>query len=150
MQKIISIILILSAIALFAYFKIPRKSNKSLTLKIKDQNFTLEIADNPYLQAKGLSNRSQLCPQCGMLFLFSAERKQSFWMKETLIPLDMIFIDKSGLITDIYTALPEPGKADFQLKIYASTRPAIYVIELNAGTATKLNLQVGDRINLNL
>jgi len=150
MQKIISLVLIVSAITLMAYFKIPRKSNKSLNLEIKDQNFTLEIADNPYLQAKGLSNRSQLCPHCGMLFVFGSERKQSFWMKETLIPLDMIFIDKNGQITDIYTALPEPGKADYQLKIYASTRPAIYVIELNAGTTAKLNLGPGDSLNLQL
>lgn len=122
----------------------------TLTQKIKQQNFTLEIADTPYLLAKGLSSRSVLCPNCGMFFIFKTENIQTFWMKETLIPLDIIFIKESGQITDIYTASPETDKSDFQLTLYRSQEPSKYVIELNAGTANNLNLITGDYINLNL
>ena len=122
----------------------------SISQKIKEQNFTLEIADTPYLLAKGLSGQSQLCSSCGMLFIFKSETIQTFWMKETLIPLDIIFIKESGQITDIYTAQPERGKSDFELTLYKSTQPSKYVIELNSGTAVNLSLKKGDFINLNL
>ena len=122
----------------------------SISQKIKEQNFTLEIADTPYLLAKGLSDRSSLCPSCGMLFIFKSEAIQTFWMKETLISLDIIFIKENGQITDIYTASLEPGKSDFQLTLYRSTQPTKYVIELNAGTTKNLNLKAEDFIKLNL
>lgn len=122
----------------------------TLIQKIKEQNFTLEIADTPYLLSKGLSNRKELCPDCGMLFIFKSEKIQTFWMKETLIPLDIIFLSKDGQITDIYTASPEPGKSDFELTLYKSTLPSKYVIELNEGTASNLNLNKGEFIKLNI
>lgn len=149
MQKI-GYLLILLAIILFIYSKYPRKINKSIEQKIGNQNFTLEVADNLYLLGKGLSGRTELCNQCGMLFIFSFETIQSFWMKDTLIPLDMIFINKNGYITDIYTAKPEPGKSDLQLTFYSSTQPSLYVIELNSGVSEKLSLKKGDKIDLNL
>ena len=148
MPKTTSLIIFLTIsllIYLFIKLFIFRSSTAAtITQKIKEQNFTLEIANTPYLLAKGLSGRDSLCPTCGMLFIFKSEKIQTFWMKDTLIPLDIIFLKESGQITDIYTALPEPGKSDFQLTIYQSTAPIQSVIELNAGTAKKLNLQIGD------
>jgi len=85
-----------------------------------------------------------------MLFIFKSENYQSFWMKDTLIPLDIIFIKESGQVTDIYTAHPEKGKSDFQLTLYKSTEPTKYVIELNANTASKLNLKIGDYIKISI
>jgi uncharacterized protein len=149
MPKIGYLIIIL-IIGLLIYLKYPRKVTKIIDQKIANQNFTLEIADNIYLLAKGLSNRGELCQNCGMLFIFNWETTQTFWMKDTLISLDIIFINKSGLITDIYTASPEPNKNDFQLTLYQSTAPSQYVIELNAGTSKKLGLKKDDQINLNL
>lgn len=152
MSKTIYIIIFLS-ILLLIYLSInliifKPSTPKSITQKIKDQNFSLEIADTPYLLSKGLSNRSELCPNCGMLFIFGSESTQSFWMKNTLIPLDMIFINASGQVTEIFTATPEPGKNDFNLSIYQA--PAKYIIELNAGTAAKIGLKPGDFLDLNL
>jgi len=149
MQKI-GYLLILLGLILFIYYKYPRKSSKGIEQKIGDQIFNLEIADNPYLLAKGLSGRDNLCPKCGMLFIFKSENYQSFWMKDTLIPLDIIFIKESGQVTDIYTAHPEKGKSDFQLTLYKSTEPTKYVIELNANTASKLNLKIGDYIKISI
>jgi len=149
MQKIGYLIIIL-VIGFLIYLKFPRKAAKTINQRINGQNITLEIADNIYLQAKGLSGRTQLCSHCGMLFIFNNESIQSFWMKDTLISLDMIFINKSGQITDIYTAAPEPGKGDLELTIYQSSLPAKYVIELNAGISAKLGLKKGDHLDLNL
>jgi len=149
MQKI-GYLLILLGVILFVYYKFPRKPSKTIEQKIGKQNFTLEIANTPYLLSKGLSGRQQLCPNCGMLFIFGHESTQTFWMKDTLIPLDMIFIKASGQITDIYTASPEMGKSDFQLTLYKSTQPIKYVIELNAGTAKNLNLKTGEYLKLSI
>lgn len=143
------ILVLILIIAFLLYLKFPRKTNRNIVQKISNQNFTLEIADTTYLQAKGLSNRQQLCSDCGMLFIFKSEKIQTFWMKDTLLPLDIIFINANYQITDIYTANPEPNKSDFQLTLYQSTTPTKYVIELNAGTSQKINLKVGDTINLN-
>jgi hypothetical protein len=152
MQKIIFIVLIL---LLLIYFSTKLLINKTSPVRIinqniKDQIFTLEIADNNYLLAKGLSKRQSLCPNCGMLFIFKTEMIQTFWMKDTLLPLDIIFINSQGIVTDIYTAQPEIGKSDFQLTLYQSTSPTKYVIELNAGTSKTINLKIGDRLDLNL
>lgn len=147
MQKI-GYLIILLAIAIFLYSKYPRKVNKIIEQKIGNQNFSLEIADNVYLLGKGLSKRSTLCKNCGMLFTFGFETLQTFWMKDTLIPLDMIFVNANGQITNIFTANPEPGKNDFELTLYQAS--AKYIIELNAKTSEKIGLKKGDIINLNL
>lgn len=149
MQKI-GYLIILIAIALIVYLKYPRKITKSIKQEIGNTVFSLEVADNLYLHGKGLSGRQELCSECGMIFVFPFESFQSFWMKDTLIPLDMIFIDKYGIITDIYTALPEPNKSDLELTFYQSTKAVKYVIELNYGQANKLNLKKGDNIKINL
>lgn len=149
MPKISYLIIFFLILFLLIFIFFPSKP-KYLRQQISTQNYNLEIANTPTLQAKGLSGRQELCSNCGMLFIFKKERTQIFWMKETLIPLDIIFIDKNFLITDIFTANPEPGIKDFQLKLYQSSRPSLYVIEINAGQADSLGLKTGDRLNLNL
>lgn len=121
---------------------------QSLNQKISDQYFSLDIANSSYLQAKGLSKRPSLCSNCGMIFIFNGESIRYFWMKDTLIPLDMIFVKTNGQVTDIFTANPEIGRSDYQLKIYQSSVPVKYVIELNADTSKKINLKVGDFIKI--
>jgi len=152
MRKTIIIVLVVLLLIYLSTKLFINKSSplKTITQKISDQNFSLEIADNAYLQAKGLSNRSQLCANCGMLFIFNGEAYRYFWMKDTLIPLDMIFITQNGQVTDINTANPQPGLSDLQLKIYQSSEPVKYVIELNAGISQKINLKVGDFIKLDI
>lgn len=146
----IGYLIIIIIIGILIYSKFPRKVSKVIDQNIGNQKFSLEIADNLYLLEKGLSGRSQLCPNCGMLFIFNLETFQMFWMKDTLIPLDLLFINSQGIITDIFTANPEPGKNDLQLTLYKSSRPTRYVIELNAGTAEKLNIKAGDYLKLNI
>jgi uncharacterized membrane protein (UPF0127 family) len=81
----------------------------------------------------------------GMLFVFDEERTLSFWMKNTLIPLDMLFIDADLRIIDVKENVP-PCKED-PCPSYTSEQPAKYVLEVNSGFALKNNLEIGDMIS---
>ncbi len=81
-----------------------------------------------------------------MLFIFEEERTLSFWMKDTLIPLDILFIDAGQLIVDIHTMHPEPEATDAALTVYRSRAPAKYALEINAGVASELDLSPGMRV----
>ncbi len=110
---------------------------------IGGETFILELAITPSERSRGLSNREHLAPDGGMLFVFTQASTLSFWMKETLIPLDILFLDEERRIVNIHTMLPEPGVPDGQLTIYRSTSPAQYAVEVNAGVAAELELAPG-------
>ncbi|MFA6602786.1 MAG: DUF192 domain-containing protein [Candidatus Shapirobacteria bacterium] len=126
----------------------PNANLKTVTLNIGSQSFALEKAITTLEHSRGLSGRTSLCPNCGMVFIFNTESIQTFWMKNTLIPLDIIFLNKDGVINTIHSALPQPSVSDLKLKLYSSSAPSLYVIELPAGTTQKLGLTVGFQINL--
>jgi len=119
---------------------------KKNIFKIKDQEYKLEIAITLAQKEHGLMNRPSLCQNCGMIFVSTIEMPQIYWMKNTLIPLDIIFLDKNGQVINIATAVPEPNVADSRLKLYKSDRNAKYIIELNAGDSDKIGLKSGDII----
>lgn len=77
-----------------------------------------------------------------MLFAFPASSVQTFWMKDTLIPLDMLFLDAHRRIVTVVSDAP-PCKAD-PCPVYPSTQPARYVLELNGGVAARVGARVGD------
>jgi len=117
------------------------------TAKIADKKINLELAITPAERANGLMHRESLGENNGMLFVFEQEGKPRFWMKNTLIPLDIIFIDSENKIVDIQTAEPcekEPCKQ------YFPEKQAKYVLEVNKGFAQKHNIQIGDKIKLNI
>lgn len=102
-------------------------------------NFNVLIADTPAEQAQGLMNVPQMPVLAGMLFIYPAPRSVSFWMRNTLIPLDMLFAAPDGTILSIHeNAVPRddtsiPGGAGVQ-----------YVLEINGGMAARLGISVGD------
>ena len=105
-----------------------------------------EIADDEQEQTKGLMFKEKLNENEGMLFVFENEQEQIFWMKNTLIPLDMVFIDENFEIVDIKTAVPckeEP------CALYKSPKPAKYVLEVNGNLTAKKGIKIGDRIIVN-
>lgn len=114
-------------------------------LDIKNDNsvsrFSIEIADTDQLRATGLMNRDSMGQFAGMLFVYDAPQRVSFWMKNTLIPLDMLFIDESGVVQRIHeNAIPLdltgiPGGEGIQ-----------YVLELNGGMTSMLDIEVGAQI----
>ncbi len=104
----------------------------------------LEVAKTPQEQEIGLMGRTNLADDRGMLFIFSPARPTQFWMKNTLINLDMVFLYK-GVVKAIAVNVP-PCTAD-PCATYGSTRDAIdQVIELRGGRSTDLGLTVGDRV----
>ena len=101
----------------------------------------IEVADDHQLRARGLMYRRSLPENAGMLFIQSTEEMQSFWMKNTYIPLDILFVNADKEIVTIHantTPLKEWN--------YASTKPALYVVEVNAGFTHKHGIRTGDRI----
>ena len=109
----------------------------------------LEYALNGSQREDGLMRRESLCENCGMLFVFENTQSLTFWMKNTLIPLDIIFITKDGVITNIEQASAEPNSKDeTQYPTYSSNQAANYVLEVNQGWTEKNQLKAGDRINM--
>ena len=92
-------------------------------------------------RAQGLMYRQRLPADAGMLFLYPAARPISMWMKNTAIPLDMLFIGDDGRILHI-AERTIPGST----ATISSMQPARAVLELNGGTAARLKIQVGDRV----
>jgi len=121
------------------------------SVTINNITYQVEIADETDERSLGLMNRQELAPNQGMLFIFNDERIRSFWMKNTYIPLDMIFINKNQEIVTIHENVrpcEEQSPKQNTCSSYQSTEPAKYVLEINAGEAKKNNLQVGDALNI--
>ena len=105
-----------------------------------------EIADEPEERQTGLMFRDELGESSGMLFIFPYEAITSFWMKNTKIPLDMIFISSDWTITEIKRDI-QPCISD-PCPTYPSEYPTKYVLEVNAGFSEKNGVRAGDKINL--
>ena len=81
-----------------------------------------------------------------MLFVYDEEARVSFWMKGTLIPLDILFLDSHGVVVDVQTMTPQTGAPDTELVKYTSAGPARYALEMNAGLAEALGVKPGDTV----
>jgi len=105
------------------------------------QSFQVEVARNDEDRAQGLMFRRSMAPDHGMLFDFGRVEPVSMWMQNTYLPLDMLFIRKDGTIARI-AANTEP----LSTRTIPSGEPVLAVLELNAGTAAKLGIKPGDRV----
>ena len=104
----------------------------------------LEVADNEDEMIRGLMFRKNLPWNLGMLFVFYNDAPRTFWMKNTLIPLDMIFVDSNLKIMDIKQNVPPCAQGD-ECPVYPSKEPAQYVLEVNAGFVRESGIKIGDR-----
>jgi len=119
---------------------------KTQKLEIIDRNgkthiFKTEIADTKRLRARGLQFRKSLPLSSAMLFDFKTAKPVQFWMKNTPIPLDMLFVNDRRIISRIVK-----NTTPFSLDIIPSNGPVRWVIEVRAGTVDRLNLGIGDKI----
>jgi uncharacterized membrane protein (UPF0127 family) len=106
-----------------------------------DFPFTIEIADTEASREQGLMYRKSLAPDAGMLFDFHREQPVEFWMVNTLIPLDMIFIDADGTVKSVHAdAVPEDATP------IPSGVPVRFVFEIAGGRAAQIGLMPGDRL----
>lgn len=104
-----------------------------------DYNFNVEVVDTPESRAQGLMYRQELADDAGMLFDFKGEQPVSFWMRNTFIPLDMIFVDAKGVVKNIHvnarphdpTGIPSDG-------------PVQFVLEIPGGRSVEIGLKPGD------
>jgi len=101
----------------------------------------VEVATTFEQHARGLMFRKEMADRHGMLFLFHDSLMITMWMKNTYIPLDIVFIDRRGVIVHIArNAVP------LSLEYISSVKPVIYVLELNGGITDRLGIKVGDRV----
>lgn len=110
----------------------------------------LEKADSTSDRRKGLMNRESLENNSGMLFIWEDSSNRSFWMKDTYIPLDMIFVTAGKTIRTIKQADPQPDIKDRNLKRYSSEGPVRYVIETKQDFTQKKGISEGDSVSFNL
>ena len=118
------------------------------TVTIGGVSFTVDVADTPEKRFQGLSGRPVLEEGTGLLFIFSEERKHTFWMKDMRFPLDMVWISASCTVADITTDVPQPppDSADSVLPTYSPSAPATYNLEINAGLAAASGLKTSDPV----
>jgi uncharacterized membrane protein (UPF0127 family) len=122
-------------------------STELLSLTINDHQFFVETASTPQEQLTGLMHRTELPQNQGMLFIYPDSKIRSFWMKNTLIPLDIIFIDQNQQIINIHTATPCLSE---QCPTYQSHSPAQFILEINAGLSNHLNFTPRTKVNFTL
>ena len=106
-----------------------------------EHRFTVEVAATPAEQERGLMFRRELAPDRGMIFPYDPPQEVAFWMKNTLIPLDMIFIRSDGTIVRISTAQP------LSLQPMPGGEPVAAVLEIRGGRAAELGIREGDVVS---
>lgn len=115
--------------------------NLIVRTKTGDVTFSIEIANTAQSRTNGLMHRRALAPDAGMLFDFLKTAPVSMWMKNTLIPLDMLFIRPDGVIANI-AERTVPGS----LTPIDSRGPVQGVLEINGGASARLGIKPGDKI----
>jgi uncharacterized membrane protein (UPF0127 family) len=117
------------------------KSELTIISATGPHRFKVELAETPAQMTQGLMFRTSLAPDAGMLFDYRRPTPATMWMRNTLIPLDMLFVDAQGRIVNIHErAVPQ------SLDVIAAAEPVRAVIELNGGTAARLGIEPGDRV----
>ncbi len=117
----------------------------TVQMDVGGKRYTLEVASTPEQMARGLMFRTELPGDRGMLFPFEPPRRVNFWMKNTKIPLDMVFIRDNKVVNIVHQA--QPCTAD-PCRHYPSVVPVDRVIELPAGAAQSLSLDYGSPVSL--
>jgi uncharacterized membrane protein (UPF0127 family) len=129
--------------ALYSSFTTPIEPVGSITdVIINGNSIKAEIARTESEQARGLMYRQNLDTNSGMLFIYEDEAQRTFWMKNTYVPLDIIFIDKDKKVVSI-SSNTKPNQTD---ELYYSKGKSQYVLELNSGKAEELKLKPGNEI----
>jgi hypothetical protein len=124
--------------------------NRSKWAKVcfKDNCFNVELAADPESRSRGLMFRDKLEQSKGMLFIFETEGNYSFWMKNTLIPLDIIWINKNNEV--VYMAKNAQPCKESSCSSINPQKNAKYVLEINGGLSEKFSFKVGEKIDFEI
>ena len=145
-EIIVIVILFILALGFSYYYNYSKLSNINGEVKkvcFNEKCFEVEIADTDEERTKGLMFRKTLDENRGMLFIFEEERVYPFWMKNTLIPLDIIWLNRYGKVVFIAKVLPcevEP------CQIHNPEKEALYVLEVNSGISDEIGIKIGDTV----
>lgn len=142
----LKLFIILAIIAIPHDSLLPR-TNKCDILIINAHNarikLSVEVADNNRTRQRGLMFRKNLSKNHGMLFVFAGERHRRFWMKNTYLPLSIAYVNRYGIINEIYDMKPLDSS-----RVYPSLYPAQYAIEVNRGWFKRNKIKKGCRVLL--
>ena len=118
---------------------------KSATVTIQGHVFNVTVAKTPQEKETGLSQKTSLAQDSGMLFPFDTPDFYSFWMKNMKIAIDIIYINKDHVVT-VFDNLQPPKSPDENLSIFKPDEPADKVLEINAGLSQKFGIKKGDKV----
>lgn len=142
--KLVFIIFLIAVVGLQLYKLYWPKA----TVSLAGQTLHVLVADNSYRHYKGLGGRKELAPYDGMMFLFGLPGKFGFVMRDTLFPIDIVWL-AGGQVVDIAPRVqPEPGVAEADLRRYYPRLPATVVLELPAGWSEKYGLKIGGTLRV--
>ncbi|MDI7260962.1 MAG: DUF192 domain-containing protein [Thermodesulfobacteriota bacterium] len=129
---------ILLSLLLLSFSIAHSQSLPKIPLYIKEKEIWVEVAKTPDERAMGLMGRKELGKDEGMFFIFESEGYHGFWMKDTLIPLSIAFIDREGRIVKITDMKP------LTLTSHSPPQPVLYALEMNKGWFSRNGVRVGD------
>lgn len=135
---------LVAVLSLFLFSAAALADETKLTIRTAagvEHAFTVELADTPEQQSRGLMFRESLAPDAGMLFDFHVSRPTNFWMQNTLIPLDMLFIREDGSIARI-----QVNAKPLDTTSIPSGEPVRYVLEVPGGRTLELGIAAGDTV----
>ncbi len=136
-----------------------KETSGTIAAKISGQWFTLEVSETSEKRALGFMNRTEIPADSGMIFVFNDSQERSFWMKNCLIDMDILYLDRGMSLISAYNMKAQPPQADNETEIqyedriraaaaYPSRGAAQFVIELKAGKIQELKLARGDKVTL--
>jgi len=121
--------------------------NNRPMVEINGKRYNIELAETPESRERGLMFRKEMPAESGMLFIFDDEEIRTFWMKNTYIPLDILYFDEGRRLVSAQLGVPPCGEQE-RCPTYPSAGPSKYVLELNAGESNNLNLKTGDLLRI--
>ena len=123
-------------------FSVTSYANIEATFDGKEAKLNLVVSNTDLSRKRGLMNQASLEKNSGMIFIWPSAKKQCMWMKNTFVPLDVAFIDRKGVITDIKPLTPH------SLESVGSSKEVLYALEMNQGWFAENNIKVGDQITI--
>lgn len=141
----------LVALALLSQFVSARDLDKlyeKAQFKVGNKKFFAYVADDEQKRAQGLMFIEKLPEDTGMLFIFEAEQSLGFWMKNTLIPLNIGFFDAKGILVDQQEMKPAESLMSLDIPTYRSLKPGSFALEMNKGWFTKNGIKNGAKLTL--
>jgi len=127
-----------------------KQGTLTITQDAKRVVLQIEVADTPEARSQGLMSRRRLADNAGMLFIFEEQGSWGFWMKNTLIPLSIAFIDENWMIVDIKDMKVAPSPANGPFDIYESATPFKYALEVNRGYFRTKGIGAGAKVRFEL